>query len=243
METASRGRVLVVEDDAARRAADVEVLERAGFRTQSTSSPSEALTFATEQSFDLVVCDLDIPTMAGLALLRRLQERGTAAAFLLLCSEPSNELVVQAAEVGVVQFLLKPVKAALLERAVAAGVDRNRQVLSVLKMIMSTSASPRSVPATDAKNEFGSVLEAAVHEGAVIITKHDAPRAVLVSIDRISEVLARHEPNLHALTQEFDALVARMRTPKARAAARGLFTATSKELGEAARAGSTKRRG
>ena len=37
--------------------------------------------------------------------------------------------------------------------------------------------------ATVAKNEFGHVLDTAVEKGAVAITRHDAPKAVLLSID------------------------------------------------------------
>lgn len=51
-----------------------------------------------------------------------------------------------------------------------------------------------------AKNEFGRVLDLAEKNGAVVITKHDAPRAVLLSIDeynaltRVPEELLRHSP-------------------------------------------------
>jgi hypothetical protein len=66
---------------------------------------------------------------------------------------------------------------------------------------------------------------------------------VLVSVDRADAVLSKHEPDLAALSQEFDDLVARMRTPKARAATRELFSATPKELGDAALVGVKNRHG
>src|SRR5271163_1134979 len=40
-----------------------------------------------------------------------------------------------------------------------------------------------SVTATDAKNEFARVLESVIRGNRVFITKHDAPKAVLISID------------------------------------------------------------
>ena len=39
------------------------------------------------------------------------------------------------------------------------------------------------ISATDAKNEFGSLLERVIQGAAVVITKRDAPKAVLISID------------------------------------------------------------
>ncbi len=56
----------------------------------------------------------------------------------------------------------------------------------------------------------------------------------------MQQLLAKHEPNLKALTQEFDEMVARMRTTKARAAARSLFTAAPGAFGAAAVAGAKK---
>jgi len=39
------------------------------------------------------------------------------------------------------------------------------------------------VTATEAKNKFGRLLEKAMQGGVVVITKHDAPKAVLISMD------------------------------------------------------------
>ena len=45
---------------------------------------------------------------------------------------------------------------------------------------------PSSVSASQAKSEFGRVLELAIQGGAVVITKHDAPRAVLISVENFN---------------------------------------------------------
>ena len=44
-------------------------------------------------------------------------------------------------------------------------------------------AATASYTATEAKNEFGRVLGQAIQGTTVLITKHDTPRAVLISID------------------------------------------------------------
>jgi prevent-host-death family protein len=93
---------------------------------------------------------------------------------------------------------------------------------------------PSSVTATDAKNEFGRVLELAARDGAVVITRHDDPKAILMSIDEFRVLVGDKETKLDALTGEFDALLDRMQTPKARAAMQTAFKASSKQLGRAA---------
>jgi prevent-host-death family protein len=94
-------------------------------------------------------------------------------------------------------------------------------------------ASPRFT-ATQAKNEFGRVLEMALHGGGVIITKHDAPKAILISVDEFDKLTHAAERSLNTLSGDFDALFARMQTPKSRAAMKAAFAASPEELGAAA---------
>lgn len=235
MQLQPKGRVLVLEGTPSAASA----MARSGFELRSVAKEKDALELAGQEAFDVVVVDLDLP-LDGVSLVRRLHEQGAAASVVWITSNTSNELAATAAEVGVVQVLHKSADSKALTRVVSLGVEQNRNLFSMLRAITRSAATTQSVPATSAKNGFASVLDTAVQDGAVVITKHDAPKAVLVSIDRMSELLARHEPNLKALTQEFDEMVARMRTTKARAAARSLFTAAPGAFGEAAVAGAKK---
>jgi len=68
----------------------------------------------------------------------------------------------------------------------------------------------------------------------VIITKHDAPKAILISVDEFNALSRGREAKLDTLGEEFDALLARMQTPKARLAMKTAFHASPKQLGKAA---------
>jgi antitoxin Phd len=93
-----------------------------------------------------------------------------------------------------------------------------------------------SVSATEAKNEFGRILERVMQGARVVITRHEAPKAVLISVEEF-EVLSRaHQTRLDTLSGEFDALLARMQTPAARAGMKAAFRASPKQLGRAAAA-------
>jgi prevent-host-death family protein len=91
-----------------------------------------------------------------------------------------------------------------------------------------------SVTATDAKKEFGRVLEAVMHGGAVVITKHDAPKAVLISVEEFNALSEAGETRLDTLSDQFDALLDRMQTPRARRGMKAAFEASPKQLGKAA---------
>jgi|SRR5580693_473005 antitoxin Phd len=95
--------------------------------------------------------------------------------------------------------------------------------------------------ATEAKNEFGRVLDTAVEKGGVAITRRDAPKAVLLAVEEFDALVAAGERTLDTLTTEFDGLLARMQTPAARKAMGDAFNATPARLGRAAVAAAKKR--
>ncbi len=91
-----------------------------------------------------------------------------------------------------------------------------------------------TVAATRIKNEFGAVLEQAVRGGAVAITKHETPKAVLISYDEFQALVKARSPDLGDLAAEFDTLLARMQTPEAAKGMEAAFNASPTELGRAA---------
>ena len=90
------------------------------------------------------------------------------------------------------------------------------------------------VPATRAKNEFGALLEKATHGGAVAITRHDTPKAVLLAYDEFESLIKMRSRSLDNLDAEFDELLARMQTPKAKKGMETAFNASPAKLGHAA---------
>jgi prevent-host-death family protein len=98
-----------------------------------------------------------------------------------------------------------------------------------------------SVTATDAKKRFGRILELVLRGGAVVITKHDAPKAIVLSMDEFDALTKGAESRLDSLSADFDAMLGRMQTPKARTGMKAAFGASPKELGRAAAATARKR--
>ena len=94
--------------------------------------------------------------------------------------------------------------------------------------------------ATEAKTEFGRALATVGAGGVVYITKNSEAKAVLISVEKFKELSRSSESRLNRLSEEFDAMVARMQTPKAAAAVDALFRATPRELGRASVAGVRK---
>lgn len=90
------------------------------------------------------------------------------------------------------------------------------------------------VPATRFKNEFSAMFEQAALGGAVAITRHDTPKAVLISWEEFKALMEARNPSLGALEAEFDALLEGMQSPAAKAAMGRAFGASPAALGSAA---------
>ncbi len=99
-----------------------------------------------------------------------------------------------------------------------------------------------TVAATKVKNEFGAILDRAAHGGAVAITRHDTPKAVLLSYDEFESLVKARSDSLDDLNTEFDTLLARMQTSKARKGMKTAFNASPAQLGRAAVNAARKRR-
>jgi CheY-like chemotaxis protein len=75
MDEETRGRILVVEDDPEAALFVVHVLaNRCRFEVIHTADPVVALRLATDEHWDLLVTDLDMPGMTGLELLGALRQ-------------------------------------------------------------------------------------------------------------------------------------------------------------------------
>ncbi|MFL5542943.1 MAG: type II toxin-antitoxin system prevent-host-death family antitoxin [Longimicrobiaceae bacterium] len=94
------------------------------------------------------------------------------------------------------------------------------------------------VGATTARKEFGRIFAMLEQGHRILITRRGVPAAVMMPADALGALTAEDSAAdaamLDALTAEFDALLDRMQTPEARAAAHRAFNASPEELGRAA---------
>lgn len=101
-------RVLAVEDDP-RIAADlVAALEAAGFRAETCRDGEEAWFLGDTEDFDLIVLDLGLPGLDGLAVLKRWRANGRDMPVLVLTARGAWQERVEGIEAGADDYLPKP---------------------------------------------------------------------------------------------------------------------------------------
>lgn len=101
-------RILVVDDEAAHRLMLKAHLEEADFAVLESATGEEALDLCLREKVDLILLDLRLPGLDGLAVLERLGEMGLGAPVIIMTAYGSIESAVQALKRGAEDYLTKP---------------------------------------------------------------------------------------------------------------------------------------
>jgi prevent-host-death family protein len=99
-----------------------------------------------------------------------------------------------------------------------------------------------TVAASKLKNSFGAIFEKATLGQPVAITKHDTPKAVLISYEEFAALVQARGAELNRLSAEFETMLQGMQSSKARKAMTAAFNAAPAELGRAAVKAARKKR-
>lgn len=117
-------RVLAVEDDA-RIATDIQAaLTAAGFRVEVTGDGEDAWFLGDTEDYDLVVLDLGLPGLDGLAVLKRWRANYRSMPVLVLTARGTWQERVEGIEAGADDYLPKPFRMEELVARVRALVRR-----------------------------------------------------------------------------------------------------------------------
>ena len=124
-------RVLLIEDDAALRLGLARQLEADGLRVDHAADGEDGLFQAQEYPVDLVIVDLGLPRLSGLAVVQRLRGEGRTMPILILTARGSWQDKVVGLEAGADDYLVKPFEypellarvKALLRRSLKAASD------------------------------------------------------------------------------------------------------------------------
>jgi two-component system response regulator MtrA len=121
--TVSAPRVLLVEDDHAIRVSTSQTLTRDGFATRAVASGAEGLAEFDRDQPDLVLLDIMLPDLDGVALCREIRRRSQLPiVFLSARSDPID--VVLGLEAGADDYVVKPFEPAVLAARLRAALRR-----------------------------------------------------------------------------------------------------------------------
>jgi len=125
-------RILVVDDETAIVEFCTELLKMHGYEVHGVTSGREAIILleemaARDNGFDLLVADVKIPDVDGIAILHRGQELDPQLATVIITGYGTLRTAIKALHAGVQRFVLKPFSSQELLQAVETALEQRRR--------------------------------------------------------------------------------------------------------------------
>ncbi|WP_434042164.1 MULTISPECIES: sigma-54-dependent transcriptional regulator [Sorangium] len=124
-EKRQSSRVLVVDDEASARSGLEKLLRQEGYAVDAAADGAEALEVAAERPPDVVVTDLKMPKMDGMALLGKLREQDPSLPVIVVTAFGDVTSAVQAMRAGAEDYLTKPVDFDALLLSIERALERS----------------------------------------------------------------------------------------------------------------------
>ncbi|MFP4380163.1 MAG: sigma-54-dependent transcriptional regulator [Candidatus Sumerlaeia bacterium] len=118
--------ILVVDDDEGARLSLVRILESADYFCETATNGEEALDMIEEHDYDLVLSDLRMPKMDGIALLTAMASQDNMPAIIVVTAHGEMKLAIEATRLGAYDFLIKPIDRQHLLLAAARALEHQR---------------------------------------------------------------------------------------------------------------------
>jgi two-component system, NtrC family, response regulator HydG len=141
-----RGRVLVVEDDPISSMMLRIALERDGLEVDLEGDGARAAARLEDERWDLVVTDIELPGIDGLALAERARRAPGSPAVLVMTAHDRFDYAVSAIHTGAAGFLAKPVDLDELRAKVAELLDAASAREAAGPVVLAIGAHPDDPP-------------------------------------------------------------------------------------------------
>src|SRR6267142_1344487 len=119
-------RVLVVDDERSMRELLAIMLRQAGHEVTLAEGGEQAVEVLKNESFDLVITDLRMRKVDGIAVLRAAKEHSPSTVVLVVTAFASTETAVEAMKLGAYDYVTKPFKLDEIKLTIANALERKR---------------------------------------------------------------------------------------------------------------------
>ena len=142
--------VLVVDSERSIRNTLKERLEYEGFRGETAETGSEAADKTEKSTYDIVLCDINVPDTGAFDLLDSLRANGKSLPFIMLSSQKGTEPVVNSMRHGAYDYILKPINLNKLLESIRSATEPKNQNHATTVAAASTETVARKSSAAPA---------------------------------------------------------------------------------------------
>jgi DNA-binding NtrC family response regulator len=121
-----RGRILIVDDEANARAALSEILRDEGYATETAADGFKALGKLEEFAPDVILTDLKMPGLDGIAFMEKARAAAPGAVFVVMTAFGTIQGAVLAVKKGAENYLTKPLEFEALSAVVERAMEKAR---------------------------------------------------------------------------------------------------------------------
>lgn len=192
MNEQQSARILIAEDEANLRLVLQKELERLGYRVQAAQDGEAALRKLEESNVDVLLCDINMPRIDGMEVLRRVHERPNPPEVIMLTGQATVETAVEAMKLGAYDYITKPYTVAELDVRVRQAAEKRRLRVDNLRLreqLARQSPLPEIVSVSEAMKEVIRLVErVAPSDASVLITGESGTGKELIAhaIHRLS---------------------------------------------------------
>ncbi len=101
--------ILIVDDEPLIRKSLFEILKMQGFRCQMATNAKEAIEAIHKQAFNIVITDMKLPEMSGIALLKKIKQDRPDIEVIVITGYGSIETAVEAMKLKAFDYIIKPI--------------------------------------------------------------------------------------------------------------------------------------
>jgi signal transduction histidine kinase len=125
-EANSPVRILVVDDEPNVLTTIQAILQHEGYLVDACADGAAALRAIRERHYDLVLTDLKMPGVDGLAVLAEVRRQAPETVTVMMTGYGSIDSALEAIQLGAYEYLLKPTEVAELQQVVRRSLERKR---------------------------------------------------------------------------------------------------------------------
>jgi DNA-binding NtrC family response regulator len=114
--TKTQGRILIADDEAAIANGLSAILSDAGYEVEVAADGQKALERLQADGFGVVLADLKMPKLDGIALLKSIRERKIPTEFVMITGQGSTEMAIEAMREGAADYIEKPLNTERLNK-------------------------------------------------------------------------------------------------------------------------------
>ena len=167
-------KILIIEDEASIRAVLKDILKdqkELKLDVDEAKDGVEGLALLQTNNYDVVFCDIKMPKMDGMEVLRKAKEADIDSTFIMISAHGSTEMAVDATKIGAFDFLQKPPDLNRLLITLRNALDKDKLVRETTTLRKKISRKYEMIGQSKALAEVRLLIEkAAPAEVRVLIT-------------------------------------------------------------------------